>query len=364
MLSSIRRFLTARILPESFPTPQVLLHPAHEGDVLNQRYSIKRRLGAGFGTHSTIWLSKDSVTYTLLKTGNDVVLKITGADPMDAGKYSQLEVEFLHKVGQARRSTEQRRVIRMLDNFSLDSPFGAHSCLVLDVLGISLQELTRRTMPNKFPIPMCKRIVKEVLLGLDFFTGNDTKGVPLLGDSESPIDLSHVSLGPSSVVISDLGIASHIEDPFWGVIQPYALRAPEVYLGIPYGPSADIWNLGCLAFELVTYCRLFYPEATDRWLRDDDILGLMVSVNGLTSFPVDVLARRKFSSKYFDDSGNLLKYTVGPYSVEAMLEARFPVQPEDDRQLLADMLSRMLRLRLEDRESANELLSHPWLRDF
>lgn len=53
----------------------------------------------------------------------------------------------------------------------------------------------------------------------------------------------------------------------------------------------------------MTYCRLFYPEATDRWLRDDDILGLMVSVNGLTSFPVDVLARRKFTSKYFDDSG-------------------------------------------------------------
>lgn len=106
------------------------------------------------------------------RTGNDVVLKITGADSTDAGKYSQLEVDFLQKVNRARRSTEQRRVIRMLDNFSLDSSFGAHSCLVLEVLGISLQELTRRTLPNKFPIPMCKRIVKEVLLGLDFFTGN------------------------------------------------------------------------------------------------------------------------------------------------------------------------------------------------
>ncbi|KAK0432457.1 kinase-like domain-containing protein, partial [Armillaria borealis] len=172
------------------------------------------------------------------------------------------------------------------------------------------------------------------------------------------------SLGPSAVVISDLGVASHIENPFFGVIQPYALRAPEVYLGIPYSSSADIWNLGCLLgpdeLYFVTYCRLFCPEATDRWSRDDDILGLMVSVNRLTSFPVDVLARGKFSSKYFDKSG---EQCVHLYDL-AMLEARFPLQLEDDRKLLADMLSRMLRLRPEDRESARELLDHPWLRDF
>lgn len=39
--------------------------------------------------------------------------------------------------------------------------------------------------------------------------------------------------------------ATEIENPFDGVIQPYALGAPEIYLGIPYGPPADIWNLGC-----------------------------------------------------------------------------------------------------------------------
>lgn len=29
-------------------------------------------------------------------------------------------------------------------------------------------------------------------------------------------------------------------------IQPPILRAPEVTLGAPWGPSVDIWNLGCL----------------------------------------------------------------------------------------------------------------------
>ncbi|KAK0442473.1 kinase-like domain-containing protein [Desarmillaria tabescens] len=381
MLSSIRRFLTSKLPGKSTSTPQVLLHPAREGDVLNNQYSITRGLGEGFGTRSTIWLSKDAVT------GHDVVLKITGADSTDAGKYSQLEVSFLQKVREARGANEQQHVIRMLDNFSLSSSFGTHSCLVLEVLSMSLEELTRKTLPNKFPIPMCKQIIKQLLLGLDFLHREcgivhtdlkldnlllrmeDTKGISLPGASESPaIDLSRVSLGPSAVVISDLGVASKIESPFNGVIRPYASRAPEIYLGIPYGPPADIWNLGCLVrsnvFSRDVLLALQSP-ATSRWSRDDDMSGQMLSVNGLTTFSVDVLARGRFSLPVFRHHrpGKFLKYNIIPTDLRTMVQTRFPLNPEDEPDLFADMLSRMLRLRPEDRESAKELLSHPWLQD-
>lgn len=65
MLSHVGHFLTARFLSKPSPPPQVLLRPAREGDLLNQRYSLKRRLGTGFGTRFTIWLSEDLV-YNLL----------------------------------------------------------------------------------------------------------------------------------------------------------------------------------------------------------------------------------------------------------------------------------------------------------
>ena len=29
-------------------------------------------------------------------------------------------------------------------------------------------------------------------------------------------------------------------------VQPYALRAPEVILGLEWGPAIDIWSLGCM----------------------------------------------------------------------------------------------------------------------
>ncbi|KAK0235187.1 kinase-like domain-containing protein [Armillaria nabsnona] len=336
MLSGMRRFLSIGLSKKSPRDLEVLLYYAQEGNILQQRYSLVRRLGEGFGSRSTVWLSKDSVT------GNDVVLKITGADSTDAGKYSQLEAVFLDKVRKARDSTEQQHVIDILDHFPLISTHGIRSCLVLEPLGLSIEELTRRTLPNKFPIFKCRQIIKQVLLGLEFLhrqcgivhtdlkldnfllRPSDTRGIPTLGDADSSkIDLSQVSLGPFAVVISDLGVA----------------------------------------FQLVAYCWLFNPKAGAQWSQDDDILGQMVSLNGVESFPVDVLARGKYSDKYFDKSGNLRRYNVGADSIESMLDSRFRLQPEDEPELLADMLSCMLRFRPDDRESASELLSHPSLRD-
>lgn len=40
--------------------------------------------------------------------------------------------------------------------------------------------------------------------------------------------------------------AARVDGPHDILIQPDALRAPEVILGMDWGTSADIWNLGCL----------------------------------------------------------------------------------------------------------------------
>ncbi|KAK0465940.1 kinase-like domain-containing protein [Desarmillaria tabescens] len=378
MLSRIRHFLTGFTSTEKLKTvqPQVLLHPAKEGDILRQRYPLIRRLGERFGRRSTIWLSKDS------KTENDVVIKITGSDSTDAGRYSQLEALFLEKVRHKSATIEQSHVIHMLEHFPISSIHGTHGSLVLERLGPSVAQVMNWAHPNKLPVRVCRQIIKQVLVGLDFLHREcgivhtdlkldnlllrlaETQGTPDPGNVEhsTEIDFSRVSLGSAAVVITDLGVASNIEEPFNGVIQPYALRAPEVYLGIPYGPPADIWSLGCLAFELVTYCWLFNPTETSKWSRDDDILEQMVSLNGLELFPVDVLARGKYSDRFFDKTGKLHGYNVGACSIRGLLDSRCSLQPEDEPDAFADLLSRMLRLRPEDRESASELLIHPWLR--
>jgi NIMA (never in mitosis gene a)-related kinase len=29
--------------------------------------------------------------------------------------------------------------------------------------------------------------------------------------------------------------------------------APEVWRGLPYGPASDLWSLGCILYELLSY---------------------------------------------------------------------------------------------------------------
>ena len=54
------------------------------------------------------------------------------------------------------------------------------------------------------------------------------------------------------------------------VIEPLGLRAPEVILGSGWGPSAEIWGLGCIVRSFyftgeggwdASRSGLFYPEA-------------------------------------------------------------------------------------------------------
>lgn len=48
------------------------------------------------------------------------------------------------------------------------------------------------------------------------------------------------------VVISDFGHA-HFDDQYLSkIVQPSALRAPEVALGLTWDKAIDIWSLGCL----------------------------------------------------------------------------------------------------------------------
>jgi serine/threonine-protein kinase SRPK3 len=47
-------------------------------------------------------------------------------------------------------------------------------------------------------------------------------------------------------VISANWIDKHTVD----VIEPIALRAPEVILGAEWGPSAEIWGLGCVVGDV------------------------------------------------------------------------------------------------------------------
>lgn len=174
--------------------------------------------------------------------------------------------------------------------------------------------------------------------------------------------------------------------PTVSVIQPVALRAPEIILGGGFDTSADIWNFACLVsgiscavaadaigyelttclaatqiFELLTGAWLFSPGTAGPISPEDDHLRLMMEVTQ-QRFSDDFLARCANASHFFDHDGNLLRAAnIEPVSLASALQ-NYAVLSHGQFDLCVDFLSRCLRLDPNERATAKELLNHEYLK--
>lgn len=136
-------------------------HPVHVGETYKSgRYIVVRKLG--WGHFSTVWLSRDNVS------GKHVALKVVRS----ASHYTETaidEIKLLKKIVQANPSHPGRKhVVSLLDSFDHHGPNGTHVCMVFEVLGENLLGLIKRWNHRGIPMPLVKRITKQVLLGLDY----------------------------------------------------------------------------------------------------------------------------------------------------------------------------------------------------
>ncbi|KAH7097119.1 kinase-like protein [Auriculariales sp. MPI-PUGE-AT-0066] len=162
------------------------------------------------------------------------------------------------------------------------------------------------------------------------------------------------------VKIADLGNATWIEHHFTDDIQTRQYRCPEVILGAKWGPTADIWSAACLFFELLTggdY--LFDPASGARYTKDDDHLAQIIELVG--DFPKSLALAGRFSSQFFNRRGELRHITkLRFWPLEDVLADKYML-PREQAQLIASVLSPMMRLHPDKRASAREMLGHRWL---
>ena len=101
------------------------------------------------------------------------------------------------------------------------------------------------------PLPVALKALKQVLLGMSYLhdrrvSWGDVKGenilvVPTRGSKVSAV-----------MKISDFGSCIFQDDDDYEIMCTSAFRSPETIIENTYTPSADIWALGCLLFEMVT----------------------------------------------------------------------------------------------------------------
>ncbi|KAJ3212749.1 serine/threonine protein kinase, CMGC group [Entophlyctis luteolus] len=151
-------------------------HPVQVGDVYpadSRRYTILRKLG--WGHFSTVWLARDSKPpasasngLTSAATNLPVALKIVKS----AQHYSETaidEIKLLEKVVCAKPDHPGRKkIVELKDSFRIKGPNGTHVTMAFEVLGPNLLTLIRQYHHRGIPIPIVKRIMKQVLQGLQY----------------------------------------------------------------------------------------------------------------------------------------------------------------------------------------------------
>ncbi|KAL1947065.1 hypothetical protein VTO73DRAFT_14026 [Trametes versicolor] len=184
-----------------------------------------------------------------------------------------------------------------------------------------------------------------------------------LSTSAMSVDGLHsVYDGPEKITvkIADLGNATWVEHHFTDDIQTRQYRCPEVILGAKWGPSADIWSVACIIFELITggdY--LFDPASGSRYSKDDDHIAQIIELMG--EFPKSLAFAGKYSSDFFNRRGELRHIQkLRFWPLDCVLHDKY-LLPKEEADMIASFLNPMLRLHPDKRAKASELTHHAWL---
>ncbi|CEJ92769.1 hypothetical protein VHEMI08399 [[Torrubiella] hemipterigena] len=262
---------------------------------------------------------------SILQHPRYVALKMLRADCY-GGHHDIFETDILFKIWQvSQKSSHQGRshVLHLLDKFTHTGPNGEHVCLVFDVLGQYLDFQTAKYKGGRLPVKSVKLLEKQLLLGLDYLhtecgiihTGLKPTNIllelekpevamskylslvaPRMTETKPQIPLREAITTPPiseithpKVRIVDFGVASWRTKHLGDLIQPQALRAPEVTIGAPWDTGVDIWSLGCILVELIQRIVLFTgtPSARGTWTAEDDHLAQIIEVIG--PFPTSFL---------------------------------------------------------------------------
>ncbi|GMH27158.1 hypothetical protein Nepgr_029001 [Nepenthes gracilis] len=308
--------------------------------VVAGRYYIKEYIGSA--AFSTVVHAHD------IHMGVEVCLKIIKNDK-DFFDQSLDEIKLLKFVNE-HDPADEKHILRLYDYYYHQE----HLFIVCELLQANLYEFQKYNLESGedhyFTMSRLQEITRQCLEALDFLhqlgiIHCDLKPENILIKSYSRCEIKVIDLGSSCFETDDLCL----------YIQSRSYRAPEVILGLPYGPKIDIWSLGCILAELCSGEVLFPNDA---------VVLLLARMIGLFG-PIDLemLLRGNETYKYFTREYDLFHIHEDTNQVEyivpesSSLEHQLPVSDVE----FIGFLKYLLQLNPRRRPTAKEALTHPWL---
>ena len=123
-----------------------------------------------------------------------------------------------------------------------------HLCIIMEDHGKNLLSL----IESKPDINTIKEISRQLFTAIEHM---HSKGIGHSDIKPENVVYKYNSDGKLHITLIDLG-SSHKPDNEWSETTTIEYRAPEIFMGLPFCLSSDIFSLGCLIFEMFTgeYC--------------------------------------------------------------------------------------------------------------
>ncbi|KAL8720126.1 MAG: hypothetical protein Q9225_002971 [Loekoesia sp. 1 TL-2023] len=316
-------------------------YPVRIGDVLRNKYQVVGKLGYGLG--STVWLAKE------LRGMSPVALKVFTND-----RQNQEEINVYKHLMRVQSKHPGRNHLRSaLDTFTLQGPNGEHQCLVHELMLENTQELLRRNPSHRFTEDLLKKFIvaeqenpspRKEVQGYTVYTSRafdspsgKSIGEPLLSDFGSAVS----------------GDVEHSENA-----QPNVYRAPEVCLKAPWSYSIDIWNVGCLVWDLFEGKHMFYgKDPKEKRYMTRAHLAEMIALMGPP--PPELLKKGKRTAEFFDEDGQWRSEI--PVPDRTSLEESEEYLEGSNKEAFLQFVRKMVQWRPEDRQTPAQLLEDDWL---
>lgn len=78
------------------------------------------------------------------------------------------ELKKIHKGRKRDFGRDDCHIVQLLNAFIFHGPYGKHFCMVFEILGVNLLEIIKRYDYKGIPLSTCRRLTKQILIGLHF----------------------------------------------------------------------------------------------------------------------------------------------------------------------------------------------------
>ncbi|KAL0244672.1 hypothetical protein GEMRC1_008754 [Eukaryota sp. GEM-RC1] len=246
------------------------------GEVFDERYEIEDKIGQGsFGVVVKAIDTRENNAVCAIK-----IIKNRSAFLAQA----KIEMDIL-KLLKDNDPDDSFNCVRYLRCFKYKN----HLCIVFEFLAANLYDLLRRGEFNGFSIGLVRRFAQQILVSLDYLSR-----LQIIHCDLKPENILLAANDKANVKVIDFGSSCRIDETLYTYIQSRFYRSPEVLLGLPYGPSIDMWSLACILVELNTGIPLFHGS---------DEVDMMIKIVETLGYPPDYMIEKSpHRNKFFNEA--------------------------------------------------------------